>query len=111
MIKVLLTYLVSKDETCILSTLETLQAIIVDSSENIRLFEQNGGLQLVCCILKQKRCSEAIAFKCIELIRVYLHPEDDYPDNEHKLDAANKNKMISDNLGSDFLKYLNDLIN
>jgi hypothetical protein len=55
---VILTFLASKNEALIIATLETLEAIIVDSCENTRVFESNGGLEIVCNLLKERKAFE-----------------------------------------------------
>ncbi|KAL2920058.1 hypothetical protein HK105_200124 [Polyrhizophydium stewartii] len=76
----LLTFLASKESSVVVAALEALESILVDSSASTRAFEQVGGLALVCQILKQRRSPETVLHKCIELLCVYLQPEDENPD-------------------------------
>ena len=55
---VILTYLATKDLKLVVYTLEALEAILVDSCTNLRAFEFNGGLKLLCNILKQNKANE-----------------------------------------------------
>ncbi|KAI8897620.1 cell division control protein 14, SIN component-domain-containing protein [Globomyces pollinis-pini] len=108
-LNILLTYLSSREEHIVVATLETLQTVLVDSSENIQAFEQNSGLDLVCNLLKKKRQSEAITYKCIELLNVYLQDEKEYPDYSIRnkcVDSNNKKGKVEKLLGVSFVKQL-----
>ena len=61
---VILSYLAMKDLKLLIYTLEALEAILVDSCTNLRAFELNGGLKLLCNILKQNKQTEFIVFNC-----------------------------------------------
>lgn len=111
-----MTYLASKDEKILICTLETLQAILVDSSENTRIFEQSGGIDLVCTLLRHMKGSENIMYidlirhKCIELFSVYLQSEDAYPDQEKAKPVPEKKSLLSNVLGEAFIEKLERLI-
>lgn len=102
----MLTYLASRDEKLIIAVLETLEAILVDSSENIIVFEEMCGVQLVCSVLKQMKHFEAITHKCIELFTVYLHQETNYPDYNANRQVVSKRLLLIEYLGRDFVEML-----
>jgi hypothetical protein len=57
----LLTNLASKDETLLCGTLEALEAIMIDSCENSRMFESLGAIELICNLLKQPMVSQNLS--------------------------------------------------
>lgn len=101
----LLTFLASKDEKIIVAVLETVEAVLVDSSENMRIFEHLCGLQIVCSILKQMRSCDEITHKCIELFTVYLQREDSFPDYRVR-ESVDKKRLLTGILGPEFVRNL-----
>ncbi len=76
---ILISLLSSKDSVLLVATLEALCALVIDSCETLRQFEQNGGLQITCSLLKHNAGIPSVCKKCIELLIVYCYPEE-YPD-------------------------------
>ncbi len=105
-----MTFLASKDEKLLISVLETVEAVLVDSSENLKVFENLCGVHLVCSILKQMRNCEEITHKCIELFTIYLHPEKEYPDYNDSRESIDKKQILSEILGREFVDSICKLI-
>lgn len=105
-IPTLLTYLVTKDENLLCSVLDTIEAMLIDSSQNQRIFEINAGVEIISNLLRQKK-SERVMFKCIELIGVYLVDETLNPDMQvHFPTKEWKLSKLEQNLGKDFVTQL-----
>jgi Cell division control protein 14, SIN component len=102
----LLTNLASRDRDLIVSVIETLEAILVDSSENIYAFEESSGLSLICSVLKQMKESESVTHKCIELLAIYLSQEEKYSDYTSSRDLVAKRSILADQLGLEFVTVL-----
>jgi hypothetical protein len=96
---VVLTLLASRNDQVLMVALETIESILIDSCCNSRAFEVNGGIDLVCALLKKKK-SENIMFKLVELLGVYLLDERFYPDfAEYGVDYAIKDQKVELQLG------------
>lgn len=104
-----MTYLASKDEKVVICVLETLEAILVDSSENMESFEQASGLGLVCSILQNFRKCEEVTHKCIELFTIYLGAETGYPDYLPKRQQINKKLLLIEFMGRPFAEQVESL--
>ncbi|KAJ8325538.1 60S ribosomal protein L3 [Batrachochytrium dendrobatidis] len=107
----LLTFLPSKSTVVAIAAIEAVQGILIDSSQNIRIFEQIGGVPVVCETLKSKHVSEAVLHKCIELLYLYLQPEDKNPDRAvgeiiFSKSVELKRESITKLLGPGFVKKL-----
>ncbi|ORX37561.1 cell division control protein 14, SIN component-domain-containing protein [Kockovaella imperatae] len=57
------------------SILELLCCVLVDSTANMRTFEQLGGLEAVTRVAKGSTVPREVQMKCIEFIYFYLQPE------------------------------------
>jgi hypothetical protein len=96
---VILTFLAARNESLLLTTLETIESVLVDCSMNLRRFEGHGGVNVVCALLKRKP-SEMVMFKIIELLGVYLLEEESNPDySEHGTPMDCKTEKVSKELG------------
>ncbi|EGF83266.1 hypothetical protein BATDEDRAFT_85836 [Batrachochytrium dendrobatidis JAM81] len=92
----LLTFLPSKSTVVAIAAIEAVQGILIDSSQNIRIFEQIGGVPVVCETLKSK------------------HPEDKNPDRAvgeiiFSKSVELKRESITKLLGPGFVKKLMDI--
>ncbi len=101
-----MSYLSSRDERIIVTVIETLEAILVDSSENMQNFEEVSGLSLMCAVLKQMKVKENITHKVIELLTVYLQKEQLYPDYINGREVDQKKSLMAEFLGVQFVKLL-----
>ncbi|KAI8926152.1 cell division control protein 14, SIN component-domain-containing protein [Entophlyctis helioformis] len=112
---VLLTFLPAKNIALAIAAIEAIQCILVDSCQNLRVFESIGGLRLVCETLKSKRASEAVLHKCIELLCVYMQPETGYPDTSlgdhtRMMPVSTKRDAVAQLVGDAFVKRLVDIV-
>ncbi|KAH6561662.1 hypothetical protein BASA61_002628 [Batrachochytrium salamandrivorans] len=110
----LLTFLPSKDTAIAISAIEALQSILIDSSQNLRIFETIGGLPIICKTLKLKQAAETVLHKCIELLCLYLQPEDETPDGVvgdtvYRVSIESKQESLSKLLGTAFVRKLLDM--
>jgi hypothetical protein len=96
----ILTFLAARNESLLITTLETIESVLVDCSMNLRSFEGHGGVMVVCALLKRKP-SEMVMFKIVELLGVYLLEEDSNPDyTEHGISTETKVEKVSKELGA-----------
>ncbi|KAJ3273177.1 anaphase promoting complex subunit cdc16 [Terramyces sp. JEL0728] len=104
---ILLSFVATVDQQVLVNVLETLQAVLVDSVENKRIFENNGGLELICSTLTAWK-SESVNHKCIELFAVYLQQEANLPDSQNSLikSVEEKKKVLSSLVGTKFVEKL-----
>ncbi|KAI8911036.1 cell division protein Cdc14 [Gorgonomyces haynaldii] len=109
-LNLLLTCLSVKDHKLLVSVMEALSAILVDSCQNLRLFEQQGGLHLVASLVKTPHQTPEAIRKCIELFGIYLSPED-YPDAivddvNYKRAVSEKQLELKKIMGNNFVEQL-----
>ncbi|KAJ3322308.1 hypothetical protein HDV06_003202 [Boothiomyces sp. JEL0866] len=105
---ILLSFVATKDQEVLVNILETLQAVIVDSVENKRIFENNMGLDLICSTLTSWKSVETVNHRCIELFAVYLQEESNLPDVHcaEPKSVREKQKALASLVGTKFVEKL-----
>ncbi|KAJ3304924.1 60S ribosomal protein L3 [Kappamyces sp. JEL0829] len=109
-LNVILTYLASRDQNLVIAVLETLETILIDSSENLQAFERICGLQLIGSVLKRMRACESITHKCIELFTIYLQHEGGYPDFTIDRLLSSKRLLLIEYMGREFVEKLEKMV-
>ncbi|GAA6038475.1 hypothetical protein JCM8097_004585 [Rhodosporidiobolus ruineniae] len=82
-----------------LAALDTLLCALVDRPENMRIFEEIGGLASAVKILKDKAVSQVVRIKVLEILYYYLLPESS-PENGTPRDTNSSISSAMSTFGS-----------
>ncbi|KAI8810513.1 cell division control protein 14, SIN component-domain-containing protein [Cladochytrium replicatum] len=91
------------------AALETMVAILVDSSENMRAFERRNSVRKICTLLKSQGLPENIKLKCVEVLCVYLRPETSVESDRRRVEISTtekKRKSVAAVAGEAFVNRL-----